>query len=143
MTAEEYKEYYKAALETDIAFIRIDGESNRIEYEYTDGHTCKSEYQYVGYYIQVWSGGTKAALYRYEAVDKNSGAPVYIELNDHIIKPAKSAYFHFRSSDTGFDDIEDPENRWPRFYPADLNAGEMLETFILHDHSITEKAQLE
>ena len=53
MTAEEYKEYYKAALETDIAFIRIDGESNRIEYEYTDGHTCKSEYQYVGYYIQV------------------------------------------------------------------------------------------
>lgn len=134
MTANEYKDYYIKAMETDIASITIEG--NTIEYEYTDGHTWKSEYQYVGNHIQVWSGGTKAAMYRFEAVDKDSGVPVYIELNDHIIRPAKSGYFHFRASDTGFDDIEDPENRWARFYPADLNAEGMLEAFIAHDHTL-------
>ncbi len=140
MTAKEYKEYFENALETDIAFISIDGENNTIEYEYMDGHTSKSEYQYVGCYIQEWSGGTKAALYRFEALDKDAGAPIYIELNDHIIKPAKSGYFHFRSSDTGFDDIEDPENRWAKFYPADLNAEELQEAFILHDHTLDSSA---
>ena len=100
-----------------------------------NGKTCASPYKYVGYYIQDWSTGTRAVMYRFEAVNKASGAPVFIEFNDHIIEPCQAEHFHFRSSNTGFDDIEDPENRWPTFFPADWNAEDILEAFIGHNHS--------
>ncbi len=139
MTAEEYKDYYATGYETDIAKIVIDGKSGRIDYTYTDGSECGSTYKYLGYYIQNWSTGTKAAMYRFEAEDKESGAPVYIEFNDHIIEPVKAEHFHFRSSDTSFDDIEDPEKRWPTFYPAEFDSEEMLDAFIGHDHGSDEE----
>ncbi len=134
MTAEEYKAYYTTGYESDIARITIDGETNVIEYTDVNGNTCKSEYKPLGFYIQNWSTGTRAAMYRFEAVDKESGAPVFIEFNDHIIEPCKAAHFHFRTSNTSFDDIEDPENRWPTFFPAEYDADEILDAFIGHDH---------
>ncbi len=60
---------------------------------YTDGKKVDSDYNYVGLYIQNWSTGTKAAMYRFEAVDKNSDAPAYIVFNDHMIEPAAAAAF--------------------------------------------------
>lgn len=134
MTAKEYKEYYKKGYESDIANIVIDGDNNTIEYTYTDGRTCKSTYKYTGYYIQNWSTGTKAAMYRFEAEDKESGAPIYIEFNDHIIEPCAAEHFHFRSSNTSYDDIVDPENSWPTFFPASFDGDDMLDAFIGHDH---------
>jgi|GEM_PF-13148 len=135
MTAGEYKAYYAAGYETDIAAISIDADTSTITYTDINGNTCKSEYKYLGYYIQDWSTGTRAAMYRFEAVDKEAGAPIFIEFNDHIIEPVKAEHFHFRFSNTSFDDIEDPENRWPTFYPAEFDSHEMLEAFVGHDHS--------
>ncbi len=65
---------------------------------YTDGKKVDSDYNYVGLYIQNWSTGTKAAMYRFEAVDKNSDAPAYIVFNDHMIEPAAAAHFHLKMS---------------------------------------------
>ena len=134
MTAEEYKAYYATGYETELKTIAINGETNTITYTDVNGKTCASPYKYVGYYIQDWSTGTRAAMYRFEALDKASGAPVFIELNDHIIEPCQAEHFHFRSSNTGFDDIEDPESRWPTFFPAAWDAEDVLEAFIGHDH---------
>ena len=134
MTAEEYKAYYAAGYETELKAIAINGETNIITYTDVNGKTCASPYKYVGYYIQDWSTGTRAAMYRFEALDKASGAPIFIELNDHIIEPCQAEHFHFRSSNTGFDDIEDPESRWPTFFPAAWDAEDVLEAFIGHDH---------
>jgi len=134
MTAEEYKAYYATGYETDIQRITIDGDANTIEYAYKDGKVLKSEYKYLGYYIQNWSSGTRAAMYRFEALDRESGAPVYIEFNDHIIEPCRAEHFHFRCSDTSFDDIEDPESRWPTFWPAEMTGEDILAAFIGHDH---------
>ncbi len=134
MTAEEYKAYYAAGYASDIAGIRINGDTNVIEFTDVNGNTCKSEYKYLGYYIQDWSTGTRAAMYRFEALDKNAGAPVFIEFNDHIIEPVKAEHFHFRSSNESFEAIEDPENKWPTFYPASFGADEMLDAFIGHGH---------
>ena len=75
MTADEYKTYYQNGYKTDITNIDIEGD--HIEFTYEDGKKVGSDYQYVGYYIQNWSTGTKAAMYRFEAVDRTSGAPVY------------------------------------------------------------------
>ena len=134
MTADEYKAYYATGYETELKTIAIDGDTNTITYTAADGRTCASPYKYVGYYIQDWSTGTRAAMYRFEALDKASGAPIFVEFNDHIIEPCQAEHFHFRSSDTGFDDIEDPESRWPTFFPAAWNAEDVLEAFIGHDH---------
>ena len=132
MTAEEYKTYYQNGYKTDITNIDIEGD--HIEFTYDDGRKVGSDYKYVGYYIQNWSTGTKAAMYRFEAEDKDSGAPVYIEFNDHMIEPAAAEHFHIRMSNESFDAIVDPENSWPTFFPADMTGEEICEHMEGHDH---------
>ena len=131
MTADEYKTYYQNGYKTDITNIDIEGD--HIEFTYEDGKKVGSDYKYVGYYIQNWSTGTKAAMYRFEAEDKDSGAPVYIEFNDHMIEPA-AEHFHIRMSNESFDAIVDPENSWPTFFPADMTGEEICEHMEGHDH---------
>ena len=131
MTAEEYKEYYKTGYETNIKSVKIDGDN--ITYTYDDGKTVSSDYKYTGYFIQDWSGGTRAAMYRFEAEDKNSGAPVYIEFNDHMIEPAEAEHFHLRMSNESYDAIVDPEKYWPTFFPADMSGEEICDHLAGHD----------
>ena len=116
-------------------------EGDRIEFVYTDGKKVDSDYEYVGYYIQNWSTGTKAAMYRFEAVDKDSGAPAYIEFNDHMIEPAAAEHFHLRMSDESFDAIVDPENSWPPFFPADLTGEEICEHMLFPMKTSMRKAK--
>ena len=85
---------------------------------YTDGKKVDSDYNYVGLYIQNWSTGTKAAMYRFEAVGKDSGAPAYIVFNDHMIEPAAAAHFHLKMRNESFYAIIDPETSWPTFFPC-------------------------
>ena len=132
MTADEYKTYYQNGYKTDITNIDIEGD--HIEFTYEDGKKVGSDYKYVGYYIQNWSTGTKAAMYRFETEDKDSGAPVYIEFNDHMIEPAAAEHFHIRMSNESFDAIVDPENSWPTFFPADMTGEEICEHMEGHDH---------
>ena len=141
MTAEEYKTYYQNGYKTDIADIDIEGD--HIEFTYEDGKKVGSDYKYVGYYIQNWSTGTKAAMYRFEAEDKDSGAPVYIEFNDHMIEPAAAEHFHIRMSNESFDAIVDPENSWPTFFPADMTGEEICEHMEGHDHDEDEEHEHE
>ncbi|MCR5215673.1 MAG: ZinT/AdcA family metal-binding protein [Lachnospiraceae bacterium] len=133
MTAEEYKAYYIKGYESEYATIKIDGD--HITFTDVQGAVTESDYKYTGYYIQNWSTGTKAAMYRFEAVDHNSGAPVYIEFNDHIIEPCQAEHFHIRYSNESYDAIEDPENRWPTFFPASLSPEEVCEAVAGHGHS--------
>ena len=132
MTAEEYKDYYIKGYETDYDAIKIEG--NHITFTKSDGTVTESDYEDKGYFIQNWSTGTKAAMYRFEAVDKESGAPIYIEFNDHMIEPEKAEHFHFRMSDESYDAIVDPENRFPTYYPASFTPEEVCEALAGHDH---------
>ena len=131
MTAKEYKEYYKKGYKTDIPYISIKGDT--ITFQYDNGKKVSSKYKSNGYFIQNWSTGTKAAMYRFEAVDKKSGAPIYIEFNDHIIEPTEAEHFHFRMSNESYDAIVDPENLFPTYYPAKLSPSEVCEELAGHD----------
>lgn len=133
MTAEEYKDYYTIGYKSDISSVKIDGDN--ITFTYDDGKTVSSDYEYTGYFIQNWSTGTKAAMYRFEAVDKESGAPVYIEFNDHMIEPEKAEHFHLRMSNESYDAIVDPEGNWPTFFDAALTPDEVCDEVIGHGHS--------
>ena len=133
MTAEEYKDHYTIGYKTDISSVKIDGDN--VTFTYDDGKTVSSDYEYTGYFIQNWSTGTKAAMYRFEAVDKESGAPVYIEFNDHMIEPEKAEHFHLRMSNESYDAIVDPEGNWPTFFDAALTPDEVCDEVIGHGHS--------
>ena len=129
-TAAEYKEYYKTGYKTDSASVSIKGD--KITYKYDNGKTVSAKYKYVGYFIQLWSGGTKGAMYRFERTDKKSDAPKFIEINDHMIEPAKAEHFHLRMSNESFDAIVDPEKYWPTFFPASMSAHEIGEHLSGH-----------
>jgi len=132
MTADKYKTYYQNGYKTDITNIDIAGD--HIAFTYEDGKKVGSDYKYIGYYIQNWSTGTKAAMYRFEAVDRTSGAPVYIEFNDHMIESAAPEHFHIRMSNESFDAIVDPEKSWPTFFPADMTGEDLCEHMEGHGH---------
>ena len=132
MTADEYKTYYQKGYKTDITNIDIAGD--HITFTYENGKKAGTDYKYIGYYIQNWSTGTKAAMYRFEAVDRTSGAPIYIEFNDHMIESAAAEHFHIRMSNESFDAIVDPENSWPTFFPADMTGEELCEHMEGHGH---------
>ena len=132
MTADEYKTYYQNGYKTDITNIDIAGD--HIVFTYEDGKKVGSDYKYIGYYIQNWSTGTKAAMYRFEAVDRTSGAPVYIEFNDHMIESVAPEHFHIRMSNESFDAIVDPEKSWPTFFPADMTGEDLCEHMEGHGH---------
>ena len=131
MSVDEYKTYYLNGYKTDIASIEIKG--NHIDFTYSDGTKVGSDYKYVGYYIQNWSTGTKAAMYRFEAENMDTDAPKYIEFNDHMIEPANAEHFHIRMSNESFDAIVDPENSWPTFFPMDMDGEEICEHLEGHD----------
>ena len=132
MTADEYKTYYQNGYKTDITNIDIEGD--HIAFTYEAGKKVGSDYKYIGYYIQNWSTGTKAAMYRFEAVDRTSGAPIYIEFNDHMIESAAAEHFHIRMSNESFDAIVDPEKSWPTFFPADMTGEDLCEHMEGHGH---------
>ena len=132
MTADEYKTYYQNGYKTDITNIDIAGD--HIAFTYEDGKKVGSDYKYIGYYIQNWSTGTKAAMYRFGAVDRTSGAPIYIEFNDHMIESAAPEHFHIRMSNESFDAIVDPEKSWPTFFPADMTGEDLCEHMEGHGH---------
>lgn len=132
MTVEEYKDYYTKGYKSDYAAISI--HDDHIQFTDNDGNVTESDYKYTGYFIQNWSTGTKAAMYRFEAEDKASGAPIYIEFNDHIIEPEKAEHFHIRMSNESYDAIVDPEGNWPTFFDASLSPKGVCEEVIGHDH---------
>ena len=132
MTAEEYKDYYTKGYKSDYNAISI--HDNHIKFTDKDGKVTESDYEYTGYFIQNWSTGTRAAMYRFEAEDKESGAPVYIEFNDHMIEPEKAEHFHIRMSNESYDAIVDPEGNWPTFFDAALSPEEVCDEVIGHDH---------
>ena len=138
MTADEYKTYYQKGYKTDITNIGIEGD--HIAFTYEDGKKVGSDYKYIGYYIQNWSTGTKAAMYRFEAVDRTSGAPICIEFNDHMIESAAPEHFHIRMSNESFDAIVDPEKSWPTFFPADMTGEDLCEHMEGHGHDHEEEA---
>ena len=137
MTADEYKTYYQKGYKTDITNIDIAGD--HITFTYENGKKAGTDYKYIGYYIQNWSTGTKAAMYRFEAVDRTSGAPIYIEFNDHMIESAAAEHFHIRMSNESFDAIVDPEKSWPTFFPADMTGEELCEHMEGHGHAHEEE----
>ncbi|MCR5288975.1 MAG: ZinT/AdcA family metal-binding protein [Treponema sp.] len=139
MTAAEYKEYYKTGYKTDIAALTIKG--NKITYTYENGKKVSAKYKYVGYYIQEWSGGTKAAMYRFTTTSKKAGIPRFIEINDHMIEPAKAEHFHLRMSNESFEAIEDPEKYWPTFFPAEMSGHDIAEHLGGHHHHDEEEVE--
>ncbi|WP_250277191.1 metal ABC transporter solute-binding protein, Zn/Mn family [[Clostridium] colinum] len=132
-TEKEYKEYYTKGYKTDVERIKID--DGKITF-YKDGKPSTSEYTYKGFEILTYESGKKGVRYQFESVDKNSGAPKYIQFSDHLIEPTEDLdHFHLYFGDEGFDKLLEELENWPTYYPNGMTGKEIAEEMIEHNHS--------
>ena len=129
MTAEEYKNFYRSAYETDVEKITIDG--NTVTYTRKDG-AASGVYDSKGFYIRHKDNGSKQVRYKYQKVSGDAGAPTYLVFSDHNIASAEPEHFHLYFGDAGFDGLVEEGKRFPTFYPADLTGEQIVEEILEH-----------
>ncbi|MFV0556768.1 MAG: metal ABC transporter solute-binding protein, Zn/Mn family [Lactovum sp.] len=132
MTVSDYEDYYKKGYQTDIEEIKIT--DSMIEF-IKDGKSSKSEYKYAGYKILTYESGSRGVRYLFEAVDKTSTAPKYVQFSDHGIEPTDAEHFHIYFSDEDESQealLEELEN-WPTYYTSDLTGSEVATEMLSHE----------
>lgn len=130
-TEEEYKEYYTKGYKTDVNRIKI--EDNKITFS-KNGEESTSEYTYKGFKILTYDSGKKGVRYQFEAVDKNSGAPKYVQFSDHLIKPTDDVeHFHLYFGDDSFDTLSNEMDNWPTYYKSNLTGEKIADEMIGHN----------
>ena len=123
MTAEDYKNKYTNAYETDIVTIQI----NAPEITYiTEDSQITAEYIYSGYYIRTKDDGSKQVRYKFEKSSGDENAMQYIVFSDHNIEPSEPEHFHLYSGNDGFDTLVEEGTHFPTYYPANLSAEEIV-----------------
>jgi len=133
MSADDYKNKYTTAYETDIVKIEI----NAPEIAYiTETGKITAEYAYSGYYIRTKDDGSKQVRYKFEKSGGDESAMQYIVFSDHNIEPSEPEHFHLYSGNDGFDSLVEEGTHFPTYYPADLSAEEIADEMTGgHEHA--------
>ena len=123
MTAEDYKKKYTTAYETDVVTINI----NAPEIEYvTADKSIKADYDYSGFYIRTKDDGSKQVRYKFEKKSGDDSAAKYIVFSDHNIEPSEPEHFHLYCGNDGFDSLVEEGTHFPTYYPASMNADDIV-----------------
>lgn len=129
MTVGEYKDYYTTGYETDIERIVIDGDEITF-YEKEEQYT--GSYQYDGYEILEYEAGNRGVRYIFKLESEaDEQLPAYIQFSDHGIFPSESWHFHLYMGNDR-DELLNEMDNWPTYYPADLDADEIVHEMIAH-----------
>lgn len=127
-TAQEYRTYYEAGYQTDVAQILINGS----EVSFTsDQGTVSGQYDSDGHEILTYEKGNRGVRFIFEKVSGDADAPRFIQFSDHIIAPQKSDHFHLYWGDDRAALLAQLDN-WPTYYPASLSAAEIAAEMMAH-----------
>ncbi|MBR1529120.1 MAG: ZinT/AdcA family metal-binding protein [Oscillospiraceae bacterium] len=139
LTAEDYKNKYTHAYETDVMTIEI----NAPEITYiTEDSQITAEYAYSGYYIRTKDDGSKQVRYKFEKSGGDDSASQYIVFSDHNIEPSEPEHFHLYSGNDGFDTLVEEGTHFPTYYPASLSAEDIVNEMTggeSHSHEESEE----
>ena len=124
MTADDYKNKYTIAYDTDVVTINI--KAPTIEYVTAD-KTIKADYDYSGFYIRTKDDGLKQVRYKFEKKSGDDDAAKYIVFSDHNIEPSEPEHFHLYSGNDGFDTLVEEGTHFPTYYPSDLTAEDIVD----------------
>lgn len=132
-TEAEYKAYYTAGYQTDVARITIDGDTIAF---FKNGNIATAKYTYAGFRILTYESGKKGVRYQFQSVNPSGEAPRYIQFSDHEIGPVDHAeHFHIFMGNDGFDNLSEEMENWPTYYDSALTGDEILEEMLSHDHT--------
>lgn len=128
MTAEEYKEYYKAGYQTDVGRIVI--EEGTVTF-FKNGEEYSGEYIYDGYEILTYDAGNRGVRYVFKLKEEAEGLPRYIQFSDHSIYPTKASHYHLYWGDDR-EALLDEVTNWPTYYPSEMDGHEIAHEMMEH-----------
>jgi zinc transport system substrate-binding protein len=132
-TAEYYKKYYTEGYRTNFSRVVLDDDT--ITYYVDAKLLTKVKYEYKGYVIMHYDGGSKGVRYQFQAVGETNGAPKYIQFSDHCIKPTEGLeHFHLYNGSDGFEPMLKNLENWPTFYPISMSGADIAKSMKGHDH---------
>ncbi len=127
-SAEEYRAYYETGYKTDVDRIVIsDGQVTF----HTGEDSVSGQYETDGYEILTYTKGNRGVRFIFRKTGGDDGAPGFIQFSDHRIAPADADHYHLYWGNDRAALLEEVTN-WPTYFPASLNAGEIVEEMIAH-----------
>jgi zinc transport system substrate-binding protein len=136
-TYDELKAYYKTGYQTDFDRIEITGDSIAF---YAGSVKRSAKYEYKGFVIMNYESGKKGVRYQFEATDRTSGAPRYIQFSDHNIRPTEGlTHYHIYYGDESFEKMLKQLENWPTYYASAMTADDVAKDFAGHGHSHEEE----
>ncbi|TPE47006.1 metal-binding protein ZinT [Amaricoccus solimangrovi] len=127
-SAGDYKAYYEVGYRTDVERITIDGD---IVTFYRDGQPIAASYESDGSEILTYEKGNRGVRFIFEKVAGDAAAPRFIQFSDHRIAPAAADHYHLYWGDDRAAVLKELTN-WPTYYPAALDAGEIVAEMNAH-----------
>ena len=127
-TAAEYRAYYEIGYKTDVNRIVIDGENVAF---HRDGGTVQGRYAADGHEILTYKKGNRGVRFIYKKVEGDADAPGFIQFSDHAIAPGKAGHYHLYWGEDRAEILKELTN-WPTYYPAALNAAQVVDEMTAH-----------
>lgn len=127
-TAAEYRAYYATGYNTDVNRITMAGDKVTF---YRGDKAVSGEYAADGHEILTYAKGNRGVRFIFKKVSGDADAPGFIQFSDHKIAPEKADHYHLYWGNDRAKLLEEVTN-WPTYYPAALNADEIVEEMLAH-----------
>ena len=127
-TAAEYRAYYEIGYKTDVNRIVIDGDNVAF---HRDGGAVQGRYAADGHEILTYKKGNRGVRFIYKKVEGDADAPGFIQFSDHAIAPGKAGHYHLYWGEDRAEILKELTN-WPTYYPAALNAAQVVDEMTAH-----------
>lgn len=127
-TAKEYRDEYDTGYKTEVERIVIKGEDVTF---YRDGKPLEAKYASDGLEILKYKKGNRGVRYIFKKTTGDASAPQFIQFSDHTIAPQKAGHYHlFWGNDRNA--VLAELTNWPTYYPASLNAKQIVDEMLEH-----------
>ena len=127
-TAAEYKTYYENGYKTDVTRIDIDGADVKF---YRGDAVTSGKYEEDGLEILTYKKGNRGVRFIYKKISGDEAAPAFIQFSDHRIAPSKADHYHIYWGNDRAALLKEVTH-WPTYYPAKLNAAEIVDEMLEH-----------
>lgn len=127
-SAADYKAYYEIGYRTDVDRIVIEGDTVTF---FKGGHPFAGRYAYDGRETLTYPKGNRGVRFIFRKEAGDDSAPQFIQFSDHKIAPARADHYHLYWGDDRAALLEELTN-WPTYYPASLDAAEVVEEMMAH-----------
>ena len=129
-TKDTYFAKFAANWACDAVTMKITGEA--ISFTDESGKTVSGTYTYAGY-IPILADDGDVKSVRYQYTSNTTGAPKFVQFNDHGYQAGDAEHFHVYFGSESFDALLTASSN-PYFVAADLTTAGILQQLMGHNH---------